>query len=136
MEQLPECRFPFEETDVGRMKERIYNMSDAEIEDLAKEYGFPSPGELEKPGSYIQNTVRRELVENRRKNDIVIVPVGCSENHGMHTVSGFDTFLVTRISEAVRRRQKNWESRLSISHSPSIMVCTRPGTRACTVPLW
>jgi creatinine amidohydrolase len=106
MEQLPECRFPFEETDVGRMKERIYNMSDAEIEDLAKEYGFPSPGELEKPGSYIQNTVRREMVENRRKNDIVIVPVGCTENHGMHTVGGFDTFLVTRISEAVRRRQK------------------------------
>jgi len=106
MEQLPECRFPFEETDVGKMKERIYNMSDAEIADLAREYGFPSPGELEKPGSYIQNTIRRELVENRRKNDIVIVPVGCTENHGMHTVSAFDTFLVTRISEAVRRRQK------------------------------
>lgn len=106
MEQRPECRFPFEDTDVGRMKERIYNMSDAEIEALAREYEIPSPGELEKPGSYIQNTIRAELVENRRKNDIVIVPVGSTENHGMHTVSGFDTFLVTRIPEAVRRRQK------------------------------
>jgi creatinine amidohydrolase/Fe(II)-dependent formamide hydrolase-like protein len=105
MEQ-PECRFRFENTEVGRLKERIYNMSDAEIENLLKEYEIPSPGELEKPGSYIQNTVRKVLIENRRKNDMVIVPVGCTENHGMHTVSGFDTLLVTRISEAVRRRQK------------------------------
>ncbi len=98
-------RIPFEGTAVGQLKERIYKMSDSEIESLAKEYGFPAPGELEKPGSYIQNTVRKKLVENRRKNDIVLIPIGCTENHGMHTVSAFDTLLVTRISEAVRRRQ-------------------------------
>jgi len=91
---------------VGRLKERIFNMSDGEIDDLLKEYEIPSPGEMEKPGSYIQNTIRKEVVENRRKNDIVIIPVGCTENHGMHTISAFDTLLVTRISEAVRRRQK------------------------------
>lgn len=100
------CRIPFEDTPVGKLKERIFNMTDREIEDLAREYEIPSPGELEKPGSYIQNTLRKELVENRRQNDLVIVPVGCTENHGRHTVSGFDTFLVTRITEAVRRRQK------------------------------
>ena len=101
-----ECRLPFEDTAVGRLKQRIYNMPDADIEDLLKEYGIPSLGELEKPGSYIQNTIRKEVIENRRNNDIVIVPVGCTENHGMHTVSAFDTLLVTRIAEAVRRKQK------------------------------
>ena len=101
-----ECRLPFENTGVGRLKERIFNLTDGDVEALLKEYGVPSPGELEKPGSYIQNTVRKKLVENRRKNDIVLVPVGSTENHGRHTVGGFDTLLVTRIAEAVRRKQK------------------------------
>jgi hypothetical protein len=34
-------------------------MSEAEIGQLLKEYGIPSPGELEKPGAYIQNTIAR-----------------------------------------------------------------------------
>lgn len=81
-------------------------MSDDEIDQALKEYEIPSPGEIEKPGTYIQNTLRKELVENRRNNDIVIVPVGSTENHGDHTVSGFDTLLGTRIAEAVRRKTK------------------------------
>ena len=101
-----ECRLPFEDTGVGRLKERIFNLDEAEIHALIKAYGIPAPGELEKPGSYIQNTVRKHLVEIRRLNDIVIVPVGSTENHGIQTVSGFDTLLVTRIAEAVRRKQK------------------------------
>jgi len=101
-----ECRLPFESTGVGRLKEKIFNLRDEEVLALLKEYGVPSPGELEKPGSYIQNTVRKQLIENRRKNDIVLVPVGSTENHGRHTVGGFDTLLVTRIAEAVRRKQK------------------------------
>ena len=101
-----ECRFLFEDTAVGQLKERIYNMSDAEIENFMKECEVPSPGEMDKAGSYIQNTIRKEVIENRRKNDIVIIPVGCTENHGLHTVSAFDTLLVSRISEAVRRKQK------------------------------
>ncbi len=96
----------FEDTSVGKMKERLYNMSDYEIDQALKEYEIPSPGELEKPGTYIQSTLRKELVENRRRNDIVIVPVGSTENHGDHTVSGFDTLLGTRIAEAVRRKTK------------------------------
>ena len=101
-----ECRFLFEDTAVGQLKERIYNMSDAEIENFMKECEVPSPGEMDKAGSYIQNTIRKDVIENRRKNDIVIVPVGCTENHGLHTVSAFDTLLVSRIAEAVRRKQK------------------------------
>lgn len=101
-----ECRFKFEDTKVGQLKERIFNMSDAEIETIRIEYEIPSPGELDKPGTYIQNTIRKEVIDNRRQNDIVIVPVGCTENHGLHTVSAFDTLLVCRIAEAVRRKQK------------------------------
>ena len=101
-----ECRLPFESTGVGKLKERVFNLREDEVWALLKAYGVPSAGELEKPGSYIQNTVRKQLIENRRKNDIVIVPVGSTENHGRHTVGGFDTLLVTRIAEAVRRKQK------------------------------
>ena len=32
-----ECRFLFEDTAVGQLKERIYNMSDAEIENFMEE---------------------------------------------------------------------------------------------------
>jgi len=101
------ARNPFlEDTSVGKLKKRIYNFSDSEIDDLLMEYDIPSPGEIEKPGSYIQNTYRKELVENRRKNDIVLIPVGSTENHGDHTISGFDTIQVSRIVEAVRRKTK------------------------------
>jgi creatinine amidohydrolase len=95
----------FENTSVGKMKEKIWNMSDEEVDrSLREEYGIPSSGEMEKPGSYIQNTARADLVKNRRKNDVVIIPVGSTECHGDHMVSGHDTLQVTRIAEAVRRK--------------------------------
>src|SRR5512137_2312113 len=93
----------FEDTAVGRLKKQIWDASDAEIDQILKDYGIPSDSELGKPGSYLQTTVRTQVVENRRKNDIVFVPIGCTENHGMHTVSGLDSFMVTQILEAVRR---------------------------------
>ena len=105
----------FEDTSVGKLKERIYNMSDREIDDLLKEYEIPSPGEIEKPGSYIQNTCRKELVENRRINDIVIIPLGSTENHGDHTVGGFDILEVTRIGEAARRKTKKMGAPINLA---------------------
>jgi len=93
----------FEDTDVGRLKKKIWDASEEEIDAVLKDYEVPSPPELGKPGSYIQTTPRKELIENRRKNDIVLIPVGCTENHGRHTVSGLDSFMVTQIVEAVRR---------------------------------
>ncbi|GAK61374.1 creatininase [Candidatus Vecturithrix granuli] len=93
----------FEDTQVGRMKKALFDASDEEIDAILAEYGIPSESELGKPGCYLQNTVRAQVIENRRKNDIVFVPVGCTENHGMHTVSGLDTFMVTQIVEGVRR---------------------------------
>ena len=94
----------FENTDVGRTKKQVWDSSEAEIDAILADYGVPSLPELGKPGSYIQTTVRQRVIENRRKNDIVLIPVGCTENHGRHTVSGLDTFMVTQICEAVRRK--------------------------------
>jgi creatinine amidohydrolase len=93
----------FEDSEVGRLKKKIWDASEEEIEQILKDYKVPSPPELGKPGSYIQTTVRQQVIKNRKKNDVVIIPLGCTENHGRHTVSGLDTFMVTQIAEAVRR---------------------------------
>lgn len=93
----------FENTAVGRMKKELWEASDEQIEAVLAEYGMPAPCEWAKPGSYIQTTVRHQLVEQRRKNDVVIIPVGCTELHGDHTVSATDTFFVSQIAEGVRR---------------------------------
>lgn len=43
------------------------------------------------------------MVENRRKNDIVIIPVGSTKRHGEHSCSGHDTFQVPQIIEGLHR---------------------------------
>ena len=93
----------FENTSVGRLKKRIWEASEAEIAQILADYGIPSPSELAKPGTYIQTTVRHKVVENRKKNDIVFIPVGSTEQHGNHTVTALDTLMVTQILEGVRR---------------------------------
>ncbi len=93
----------FEDTEVGRLKKEIWDASEEEIDRILKEYEVPSPSEIGKAGTYIQNTPRVKCIEKRKKNDIVLLPVGCTENHGIHANSGLDTFMVTQIVEAVRR---------------------------------
>ena len=94
----------FEDTAVGRMKKRMWDAPEEEIERILKEkYEIPSESELGKAGCYIQNTPRNKVIEKRRKNDIVLVPIGCTENHGIHNNSGLDTYMCTSICEAVRR---------------------------------
>jgi creatinine amidohydrolase len=93
----------FEDNTVGRLKKQLWDASEAEIDKILVDYGIPSEPELGKAGTYVQTTVRQEVVRNRQKNDVVIIPVGCTENHGLHTVSGLDTFMVTQIAEALRR---------------------------------
>ncbi|HDY76191.1 MAG TPA: creatininase family protein [Candidatus Marinimicrobia bacterium] len=97
----PDLRF--EDTTVGRMKKKIWDASETEIDQILEDYGIPTPSELGKPGVYVQNTIRQRVVENRRKNDIVFIPIGCTELHGRHTVTALDTFMVTQILEGVRR---------------------------------
>ena len=93
----------FEDNTVGRLKKKVWEASDAEIDAILAEYGIPSPVEWGKPGSYIQTTVRHQVEANRRKNDIVFMPIGCTELHGRHLPSASDTLYVSQILEGVRR---------------------------------
>ena len=93
----------FEDNTVGRLKKEVYEASDAEIDAILAEYGIPSPIEWAKPGSYIQTTTRWQVEENRKKNDVVLIPVGCTELHGRHLPSAADTLYVSAIVEGVRR---------------------------------
>jgi creatinine amidohydrolase/Fe(II)-dependent formamide hydrolase-like protein len=93
----------FEDNAIGRLKKEVWDASDAEIDAILAEYGVPAPVEWGRPGSYIQTTVRRQVEENRRKNDIVFVPIGCTELHGAHLASASDTLYVSQILEGVRR---------------------------------
>jgi creatinine amidohydrolase/Fe(II)-dependent formamide hydrolase-like protein len=93
----------FENTNVGRLKKEIWDASEKEIDAILQDYGIPAESELGKPGCYIQNTPRVRVIDKRRRSDVVLVPVGCTENHGIHANSGLDTFMVTQICEGVRR---------------------------------
>jgi len=93
----------FEDNTVGRLKKEVWEASDAEIDAILAEYGVPAPIEWAKPGSYIQTTVRHVMEENRRKNDVIFIPVGSTELHGKHMASAMDTFFVSAICEGVRR---------------------------------
>lgn len=93
----------FEDTSVGRLKKKLWEASDQEISTILTDYGIPSHSELSKPGTYIQTTIRHQVIENRKKNDILFIPIGCTELHGQHTVTALDTFMVTQILEGVRR---------------------------------
>lgn len=93
----------FENNHVGQLKNKLWEASDKEIDDILSEYQIPSPGELEKPGCYLQLTHPDEIQERLTKNDIVLIPLGSTEKHGPHSVFAQDTLQVTRICEAVRR---------------------------------
>jgi len=93
----------FEDNTVGKLKKEIWEAGEAELDAILKSYDIPSPPELGKAGCYIQNTPRATCIEKRRQNDLVFLPVGCTENHGLHANSGLDTFMVTQILEGVRR---------------------------------
>jgi 3-dehydro-scyllo-inosose hydrolase len=108
----------FEDNQVGRMFKAIWEASDAEIEAGLAEYDIPSACEWGKAGSYIQNTVRYQVEQERRKNDIVLIPVGTTENHGRHTVSGMDTYFASHLCEAVRRYTGKRGAPVSIALPP------------------
>jgi creatinine amidohydrolase len=108
----------FEDNTVGRLKKQIWDASEEEIDAILAEYEIPSPSELGKAGTYIQNTPRSKNIEKRRKNDIVFVPIGCTENHGLHANSGLDTFMVTQILEGVRRYTAKQGREVNLAFTP------------------
>jgi len=108
----------FEDTSVGRLKKKIWEASEKEVDKILNDYGIPSSPELSKPGSYIQTTIRHKVVENRKRNDIIFIPVGSTEQHGNHTITALDTFMVTQIIEGVRRYTKKRGSPVNLVWSP------------------
>lgn len=100
----PSANIFFEDSPVGRMKKEVFEMSAQEVDrQLRDDFGFPCELQFAKPGVYIQTTCGHDQTENLKKNDIVLIPVGCTENHGAHCPSGMDTFMVSYIAEGVRR---------------------------------
>ncbi len=115
----------FEDNTVGRLKKEIWEASDTEIDAILAEYGVPSPVEWGKSGSYIQTTTRWQVEENRRKNDIVFIPVGCTELHGAHLPSASDTLYVSQIVEGVRRYTAKRGAPVNLA-LPPLMYGTHP----------
>ena len=108
----------FEDNTVGNLKKEIWDASEAKIDAILAEYEIPSPSELGKVGCYIQNTPRAQCIEKRKKNDILFLPIGCTENHGIHANSGLDTFMVTQILEGLRRFTAKQGREVNLAFTP------------------
>lgn len=52
-------------------------------------------------GIYYQNMNNLEVAERLKKNDVLLIPVGSTENHGPNAPYGEDTYLDTRLCEQV-----------------------------------
>jgi creatinine amidohydrolase/Fe(II)-dependent formamide hydrolase-like protein len=64
----------------------------------------PKGGHMDLPtGIYYQTMTGHQVKERLAKNDLIILPIGSTENHGDNACPGEDTFLVTRIAEQVAR---------------------------------
>ncbi len=62
----------------------------------------PEGGHMEKPSEiYFQTMTMKQIRERLDKCDLIIIPVGSTENHGDNAPTGEDTFLVTRMAEQV-----------------------------------
>lgn len=55
-------------------------------------------------GIYFQNMTMKQVQERLKKNDLIMIPVGSSENHGPHACVGEDTYLVCRMAELVAEK--------------------------------
>ena len=74
---------------------------------MTKEWKLPpSEGHMDCPsGVYFQNMTGKDLEERLKVNDILLVPIGSTENHGRGQCFGEDTFLVTRMAEAIAQEK-------------------------------
>jgi len=110
----------FEDNAVGNLKRDIWQASNAKIDDILKEYDIPSPGEMDRPGSYVQTTLPGTQEKKLENNDVVLVPLGSTELHGGHSVLAQDTLQASRICEAVRRYTAKQGKEVSIVLPPWI----------------
>lgn len=108
----------FESNMVGNLKKEVWEADKKYIDSCLEDYGVPSPGELDKPGVYIQNTTGEECNAKKEKNDVVLIPLGSTESHGQHSVGGQDTLQVNRLCEAVRRYTAKQGREVNLALSP------------------
>jgi len=52
-------------------------------------------------GIYFQNMTKKEIEDRLIKDDIIIIPIGSTENHGDHAPFGEDTLIATRMAELI-----------------------------------
>jgi creatinine amidohydrolase/Fe(II)-dependent formamide hydrolase-like protein len=66
---------------------------------------FPvQEGNMEKNnGIYYQNMTNKEVAERLKTNDVLLLPVGSTENHGPSAPYGEDTYLDTRLCEQIAK---------------------------------
>jgi len=116
----------FEDSPIGLMFKELWDADEAAIDIILDDYGIPSPCEWAKPGSYLQTTIRAEVEKQRRQNDVVLIPVGCTENHGRQTVSAMDTLFVSHLCEAVRRQSIKHKGHGPAIATPPLMYGGHP----------
>jgi creatinine amidohydrolase/Fe(II)-dependent formamide hydrolase-like protein len=64
----------------------------------------PEGGHMDKPSKiYFQTMTKKDVEERLKQNDLIIIPLGSTENHGAAGPYGEDTFIVTRIAEEVAK---------------------------------
>ena len=73
---------------------------------MANNWKLPAKGgHMEDPTKiYFQTMTKRDYEERLKKNDVIIIPIGSTENHGNAGPIGEDTFIVTRIAEMVAEK--------------------------------
>ena len=78
---------------------------------MEKKWNLPPPaenlcrGHMDSPdGIYLQTMSIKEIEERLKVNDVIIIPLGSTENHGGAACIGEDTFLVTRMAELVAQK--------------------------------
>lgn len=65
----------------------------------------PKGGHMEAPDKmYYQTMTRLDVEERLKQNDVLLIPMGSTENHGASGPLGEDTFIVTRIAEMVAEK--------------------------------
>lgn len=65
----------------------------------------PEGGHMEKPSKiYFQTMTKKDVEERLKVNDIILIPMGSTENHGDAQPFGEDTFIVTRMCEMIAQK--------------------------------
>lgn len=65
----------------------------------------PAGGHMEmNDGIYFQTMTNLDVAERLKKNDVIMIPIGASENHGPNAPYGEDTYFETRMCELVAEK--------------------------------